>query len=522
LPKWKDGSSVLICEGEKDADATAELGLPSTTGPFGATSWPVELTHWFKDKQVFICFDIGEERAAENVAASLYGTAREIRICRLPLTEHEADVTDYINQVPPSDLQRAQQIKLVQDLLKNAELYQPPGRVTDNPTVLSEAEREALSKVESAWKHLTEKNPKEVTFDSSEFTDIQMRPIKWLWYPIAPVGMVGTVLGEPGIGKTFLLADLAARVSSGRPLPIYRKPTDQVAHGWVIYITSEGVADQILKPRLYAAGADMANITLIKGIMTREGDYDLLDIRRHLVPLVARIKQDNRKCVLVIIDPMASFVNGKTNLNDSVQTRHALDAVARFAENADIAVLVAIHPNKDETLKIMSRASGSIQMSAAVKSAWVVADPEEGDPQNMRYFSPYKITTVPFNKKETLPFFLESADFEQDGKNIEMANLRWSTKIVKCDVEKIISPRASEAGVNQTAKACAMLKDTLKNGPRFSDELFALAESLGIGHRPLYAAKARLAIKASPEHFSGKWKWISPDTWPEKEGNIRE
>jgi len=144
LPKWKDGSSVLICEGEKDADATAELGLSSTTGPFGATSWPVELTYWFKDKQVFICYDIGEEKAAEYVAASLYGTAREIRICRLPLTEYEADVTDYINQVPPSDHQRAQQIKLVQDLLKNAGLYQPPEVVTDNPTVLSEAEGEAI------------------------------------------------------------------------------------------------------------------------------------------------------------------------------------------------------------------------------------------------------------------------------------------------------------------------------------------------------------------------------------------
>lgn len=383
-------------------------------------------------------------------------------------------------------------------------------------------EKEALAKVESAWKHYTEKNapaPREETFDISEFTDIKMRPIEWLWYPIAPVGMVGTVLGEPGIGKTFLLSDLAARVSSGRPLPAYRKPTDQVAHGWVIYITSEGVPDQILKPRLYAAGADMANITLIKGIMTKQGDYDLLDIRRHLVPLVERIKQDKRKCVLAIIDPIASFVSSKTNLNDSAQTRHALDAVARFAENANLAVLVAIHPNKDETLKIMSRSSGSVQISAAVKTAWVIADPKEDDPKNMRYFAPYKITAVPFNKNETLPFFLESADFQNDGKIIEMANLRWSTGIVNCDIEHIISPRANEAGMNQTAKACALLKDALKNGARYSEELFALAETMSINRDPLYRAKAKLAITASPEHFSGKWKWIPPDEWPEKDKN---
>jgi hypothetical protein len=36
LPQWKDASTVIIAEGEKDCDILADLGFVSTSGPFGA------------------------------------------------------------------------------------------------------------------------------------------------------------------------------------------------------------------------------------------------------------------------------------------------------------------------------------------------------------------------------------------------------------------------------------------------------------------------------------------------------
>jgi len=361
---------------------------------------------------------------------------------------------------------------------------------------------------------LSQKNKNGLEFDMAHLTDIEMKGIQWLWYPVAPKGMLASILGEPGIAKTYVLVDLCARISNGQSLPIYRKITEKIAKGWIIYITSEGVPDKILKPRLYAAKADMKNITLIKGIYNeREGGFQLLDIQFHLPALKSLILKERdaggRDCVLVVIDPIASFVSARTNLNDMSQTRQALDIIARFAEESNVAVIVAIHPNKDETKKLMSRASGSVQMSAAVKSAWIIAGPKDDDPPNLRYFAPYKITIAPFDKNETLPFFLEDASFTYGEDRFEVAKIRWSENLTKVDVERIISPRANE-GINMAAKARALLREKLSDGPKPGTELIRIAEESGIRSSTVYKAKADLGIEDGPVGYQGQWLWFLP------------
>ncbi len=123
LARFAGRSSVILCEGEKDADNVAALGYSTTTSPFGHANWPAELTPCFKDMLVFILYDVDHNGGGwpEKIAATLYGTAREIRICHFPNEEkrpHEFDVTDYLAQVPSGEVQRRQRITLVRELLK--------------------------------------------------------------------------------------------------------------------------------------------------------------------------------------------------------------------------------------------------------------------------------------------------------------------------------------------------------------------------------------------------------------------
>jgi len=126
LPQWKDNGNVIICEGEKDADNLADLHFSTTSSPFGAASWPEELTKWFKDKQVYILYDVGEEENAGKVAEALSSTAKEILICNLGSDKpNEFDVSNLLNTIPPEEPKiKAKRITLVKDLLKNAEPYQ--------------------------------------------------------------------------------------------------------------------------------------------------------------------------------------------------------------------------------------------------------------------------------------------------------------------------------------------------------------------------------------------------------------
>jgi hypothetical protein len=122
LHLWKDSPQVIVCEGEKDADALAELGFVSTSSPFGAGNWPPDITPCFKGKQVFILYDVGEEEGSLTVAASLWGTAREIKICTLPSEKYEYDVSDLLNE----HKERPQKISVIEGLLRAASAYAPP------------------------------------------------------------------------------------------------------------------------------------------------------------------------------------------------------------------------------------------------------------------------------------------------------------------------------------------------------------------------------------------------------------
>ena len=82
LPEIADKSWVVLCEGEKSANALAELGLPSTTCAMGAGKWEQSYTDALKDKSVIICPDNDEpgKHHADIVARALYGKAKMVCI----------------------------------------------------------------------------------------------------------------------------------------------------------------------------------------------------------------------------------------------------------------------------------------------------------------------------------------------------------------------------------------------------------------------------------------------------------
>jgi hypothetical protein len=91
--------TVLIVEGEKDADNLAALGFVATTNAGGAEKWTDDLAVHFKGRDVYILPDNDEpgERHAALVADKLASVAREIRIVRLPNLPPKGDVSDWLS-----------------------------------------------------------------------------------------------------------------------------------------------------------------------------------------------------------------------------------------------------------------------------------------------------------------------------------------------------------------------------------------------------------------------------------------
>jgi hypothetical protein len=134
LPKLIKNSTVIISEGEKDAENLAALHFSATCCHCGAGSWPQEITPYFAGKVVYILYDIDtkyRKKLPELVAANLWGTARDIRVIDLepffesttdPMAIHEKDVSDYLVRFPGEPAK----ISGIHELLRRARLYTPP------------------------------------------------------------------------------------------------------------------------------------------------------------------------------------------------------------------------------------------------------------------------------------------------------------------------------------------------------------------------------------------------------------
>ena len=96
--------------------------------------------------------------------------------------------------------------------------------------------------------------PTDDTADTTlgRFTDVQERAPSWLWPGWLPLGKLAILDGDPGLGKSTLMFDLAARVSKDGIMP----DGSQGATGSVIIANAEDDLHDTIKPRLLAAGAN--------------------------------------------------------------------------------------------------------------------------------------------------------------------------------------------------------------------------------------------------------------------------
>lgn len=104
-----NADAILLCEGEKDCILASQIGyniddnsIAAITATGGAGTWKVEWNKHFKNKKVYICYDIDAagKNGSEKIAKYLINVASEVYIIHLPIAEPaDADFTDYITSL---------------------------------------------------------------------------------------------------------------------------------------------------------------------------------------------------------------------------------------------------------------------------------------------------------------------------------------------------------------------------------------------------------------------------------------
>ena len=351
-------------------------------------------------------------------------------------------------------------------------------------------EREALQKVESAYKITEEKGKDRGELIINELSTIDSREVEWLWPNYIPKGTLTLLVGDPDVGKSLLSIDIAARFTSGKPWPGSEEP--HPAGSVIIFTAEDGIANTV-RPRVEAAGADVVKIKYVDGVSISRDDVAPFTFDEHMAHLERSIKE-NSDVKLIIVDPITAYL-GRLKDDNSILRSKVFSPLAKMAERYGVSILAITHFKKDAKAKALYRSHGSIGYMAASRAAYGVFK-ARNDP-NRRIFCKIKNNLV--KEVPPLAFAIQgpqgspSIVFESDLLNEE-------------DVESLLngeneSPKAGEAKKFLLAR--------LKNGKVESSLLESDALKLGISKSTLNRAKEALKIKPfkGTKDDGNKWYW---------------
>ncbi|MGE0278761.1 MAG: AAA family ATPase [Nitrospiraceae bacterium] len=321
-------------------------------------------------------------------------------------------------------------------------------------------------------------------------------PLVWLWRDRFPQGKLAVIAGDPGLGKSLLTIDLAARISAGLP---FGDEQPSVA-GNVVLIGAEDDAADTTVPRLIEAGADMNCVYVERGltISDRKGRtknapfVDLADVAPIEKTLTAI--GDVR---LLVIDPISAYFGATDSYNTS-EVRALLSPLAAMAQKLDVTVLLVAHLTKMNSGSALYRVGGAVGLTALARVAHCVTrDPQD---ESRRLFLALKNNLGP--DRGGLAYRVVAPR--------GVPRIEWETGTVHVRADDVLQQSSSSGGGSAIDEAMAFLRETLANGPVPALEVYRQASALGVSKPTLRRAKDALKVLAEKSFGTGEWRWILP------------
>ncbi len=318
--------------------------------------------------------------------------------------------------------------------------------------------------------------------------EVEPRRVSWIWQDYVPSGMLTVLAGLPGLGKSTIALELAARISR-----------DGLA---VIVASGEDPAETVIRPRLEAAGADLDLVHLWVG------DLELPDGAEALEAEVRRLK-----AALVVIDPLNAFLAIDTNSHRDHHVRRVLRPLAELAEGTGAAVLVAGHLNKGSGSEPLLRVGGSIGLVAAARQVLVAAS--DGD-RTILAVAKSNVGRIP------PPVAYRIEPVLLDG-SVETARIAWLGEAPDVDLRALLAPAGPEER-SLAEEVAEVLRTALAGGPRPAREVEReIREALGdVSHGVIVKARRIAGVAARKRGFGEGWDWYLQEESREESRRIPE
>lgn len=324
-------------------------------------------------------------------------------------------------------------------------------------------------------------------------------PVRWLWPNYLPRGKLAILDGDPGVGKSFLALDIAARISRGGYFP--DGACSERPHVTLILSGEDSAADTI-RPRAEAAGADLENVLVVAST-----DGALMRFPADLPHLDSIIRE--RHADLVVIDPIMAFIPPEVASNSDQCVRGPLNLLATVAARNDCTILLIRHLRKKAATKSVHRGLGSIGIIGAVRAGLLVAQhPHDAE---------LRVLAVTKTNLGSMPPALGFRFHASDPKRV---GINW-TEPLNLTADALGLPVGAPSRPRD--HAAVWLIHELAGGPRRANELYALATMANIPEGTLIRARKELGVMTHQVYSKAtktsepkrEWFWYDPcAAWP--------
>jgi putative DNA primase/helicase len=464
---------IWICEGEKDVNNVAALGLIATTNPGGAKQWQPELAQWFKGKElVYILEDNDDDGRTHTgkIIAALRGIVPVIAVVSFPQLPKKGDVSDWL--------------------------------------ALGGTKQLLIAYAEQARKQSTNKN-----YVLVRASDVVPRPMDWLWEGHILRGSQELLTGIPGTGKSQIHCALVAAATTRGPWP---DGFNGVPAGNVIMLTAEDCLDQTIIPRLIAAGANRERVFILRKI--RKDNKERMFLLNEDLEELERSIKDTGDVRLITIDPITAYMGGGKNFDShrATDVRGQLGPLADLAERLDVALSAITHPPKHSTQRAIDHFIRSQAYIAAARIGHMAVEEFEEDENGQKAPTGRSLFTNPKNnmtrKMPTLAYRI--VEKQLDG-GVKAAGVAWE-EIVDITADQAVAAATPSKRKDQSGPV-AFLQTILTNGPTPKNVVEQRGAECGLSTDQLDRAKKKLGVKAFKEtKKDGQWFWCLPEDAPQE------
>jgi putative DNA primase/helicase len=322
-------------------------------------------------------------------------------------------------------------------------------------------------------------------------SEIQEKPIQWLWRGYIPRGTLTLLEGPPKAGKSTVLTDLIARVTACLDMPDGSLPE---MSGPVLLLSGEDSPEHVIVPRLRVAGASLNAVQIIRALdgnsRPRQFVIGAADVTR-LEELIAETG-----AVLIVIDPLSIYL-GNTDSHRESEVRQTLWHLSELAERTGCAAVGVRHWKKSRTGDALSQGGGSVGFGAAARS--VLSVERDPDDKAARVLAVARSNYA--QEYPSLGFRLESAP------GSDVARVEW-TGVCRHDADTLAGVQITGTERGALSEAMRFLDEVIPFGAAVpSREVFSGADSAGISRDTLKRAKTSGGFEAVKDGLTGGWLW---------------